>query len=120
MDEVDDQSNVNCLYSSSVTNCLTITEENEEELEQLKLADQQSDENPSDGIKSSLDMVNQSARICSDECELLMERLSTIFESPSPQPSSDDQIVDSQEKLIVLRFRQRLHTSSTFSSNAQS
>lgn len=97
-----------------IPNCLTITEENEDELEQdeeiqliqtnprsnIILLDDDNDtilyENDQQiEEKTNLPLLNMNKR------EDSIERLSTIYESPSPQPDVDEDMEDENEKLIV-------------------
>ncbi len=108
-----------------INSCLTITEENEEELEQLKLDDEElKKENHllkiNDGSIPTITLYDNDDRAdllenddnSSDKQRGIMnqnydERLSTIYESPSPQPRTegdeeDNEIYDdTYDKLIV-------------------
>ncbi|CAF1066722.1 unnamed protein product [Adineta ricciae] len=102
------------LHSSLIPNCLTITEENEDEMDQdeeiqliqtiprsnIILLDDDNDtilyENDQQiEEKTDLPLLNMNKR------EDSIERLSTIYESPSPQPDVDEETEDENEKLIV-------------------
>ncbi len=108
-----------------INSCLTITEENEEELEQLKLDDEELKKQNhllkiNDGSIPTITLYDNDDRAdllenddnSSDKQRGIMnqnydERLSTIYESPSPQPRTegdeeDNEIYDdTYDKLIV-------------------
>ncbi len=69
-----------------INNCLTIEEENEEELEQLRRDNEEDNSTPiiilPDNNNNQLEDMNN-----------YLERLSTIYESPSPQPEIDDKLI---------------------------
>jgi len=108
-----------------INSCLTITEENEEELEQLKRDDEELKQQNhllkiNDGSIPTITLYDNDDRAdllenddnSSDKQRGIMnqnydERLSTIYESPSPQPRTegdeeDNEIYDdTYDKLIV-------------------
>ena len=114
--------------SSMINACLTITEENEEELEELQRDDQKEEE---EELKKNnqLAKINDGSipRVTlhdnDDRADLLEndqqrnslarqrpmsnedydERLSTIYEAPSPQPRTEDEDIydDTYDKLVV-------------------
>ncbi|UJR07811.1 hypothetical protein I4U23_012094 [Adineta vaga] len=131
-------SSMNLLHSSLINNCLTITEENEDEFDDddeeihlikmntnpkstiILLDDDndtilyENDEQIEDGNNLSL-MMNINKR------EDSIERLSTIYESPSPQPEIEEDILnddidDDDEKLIVYDLAKLPITSSNLDS----
>ena len=138
MEEIEYEAPVNLHHSSLIQNFLTITEENEEELEQLKRDDDDEqqqqqhtdellsevycdapspllfddddddDDDEDDEIKQFDDdvdsedssMMNHLLFNHSEHRSEYVERLSTIYESPSPQLHTDEH-ADDDEKLIV-------------------
>lgn len=114
--------------SSMINGCLTITEENEEELEQLQRDDQEEKEELkknnhllkiNDGSISKVILHDNDDRadllendqqrnnslirqrmMINEDCD---ERLSTIYEAPSPQLRTEDEDIydDTYDKLIV-------------------
>ncbi|CAF1355104.1 unnamed protein product [Adineta steineri] len=121
----------NFISSPLINSCLTITEENEEELEQLRRDDddekqQQQQENLCLEINKSLtpiiilvdnnndetilfendnqiENIDDLSLITMDQREDSLDRLSTIYESPSPQPDTEEDLVndDIYDKLVV-------------------
>jgi hypothetical protein len=113
------------MHSSLINNCLTITEENEEELEQLRRDDDEqeqqqkqnllfklnedsiptitlNDDNQTDIFENdnqTNEDMNNLSLMNTDTFEDNIERLSTIFESPSLQLDIEDNITN--DKLIV-------------------
>jgi hypothetical protein len=113
------------MHSSLINNCLTITEENEEELEQLRRDDDEqeqqqkqnllfklnedsiptitlNDDNQTDIFENdnqTNEDMNNLSLMNTDTFEDNIERLSTIFESPSLQLDIEDNI--NNDKLIV-------------------
>ena len=139
LEEIEYEAPVNLHHSSLIQNFLTITEENEEELEQLKRDDDDEqqqqqhtdellsevycdapspllfdddddddDDDEDDEIKQFDDdvdsedssMMNHLLFNHSEHRSEYVERLSTIYESPSPQLHTDEH-ADDDEKLIV-------------------
>lgn len=111
----------NFLSSSMINPCLTITEENEEELEQLRRDDHEEEElkkqnhfskiNDGSIPKITLHDNDDRADLLENDQEKKStmineeydERLSTIYEAPSPQLRTDDEEIydDTYDKLIV-------------------
>lgn len=97
--------------------CLTITEENEEELEQLRQDDEQQQQKKVNHLIKIQDHSNPmlTRRDQDDRADLLEnedptiipviplddERLSTIYESASPPPRLEEEDDDTYDKLIV-------------------
>ncbi|CAF1043007.1 unnamed protein product [Rotaria sp. Silwood1] len=132
-EETNYEPSISLIHSSLISNCLTITEENEEELEQLTRDDdeeqQQQQENLIEEInensisittlhndnnqtdtyendnqinKNETQDMNNRSVIFLDKRENNIERLSTIYEAPSPQPEIEDELNnDTDDKLIV-------------------
>ncbi|CAF3506603.1 unnamed protein product [Rotaria sp. Silwood1] len=134
-EETNYEPSISLIHSSLISNCLTITEENEEELEQLTRDDdeeqqqQQQQENLIEEInensisittlhndnnqtdtyendnqinKNETQDMNNRSVIFLDKRENNVERLSTIYEAPSPQPEIEDELNnDTDDKLIV-------------------
>ncbi|CAF3642028.1 unnamed protein product [Rotaria sordida] len=143
-EETNYEPSISLIHSSLNSNCLTITEENEEELEQLKRDDDEeqqqqqqqppqnqnllidinenltsiitlnNDNNQSDTYendnqinKNETNDMNSLSLIYIDTRENNIERLSTIYEAPSPQPEIEDDINDdTDDKLIVYDIAQ--------------
>ncbi len=105
-----------------IKNCLTITEENDEELEQLKRDDDDEEFKKQNYLFKINDELNSKIILHDndDRADLLEnensidkqrtimnqnydERLSTIYESPSPQPRTEDDEIydDAYDKLVV-------------------
>ena len=122
-------SSLNIIHTPLINSCLTITEENEEELEQLKRDDDEELKKQNHLLKINdgtiptitlhdnddradiLENDNQINKIDLQRINMNQdydERLSTIYESPSPQPrteedyDNEDEIYDdTYDKLIV-------------------
>lgn len=107
---------MNRIHSSLINSCLTITEENEEELEQLKLEDNNNQDEQikqnhllkiNDGSFPTITLYDNDDRadiLENDEQKIMMnqdydERLSTIYESPSPQPRTEEEEVEIEEDI---------------------
>jgi len=116
----------NTKISSLINTCLTITEENEEELEELRRTDDEQqahlnksnhllkindgfmptvilhdDEDRADILENDeqIDKINPSNTNMNQDYD---ERLSTIYESPSPVPRDDDQQhEDIYDRLVI-------------------
>ncbi len=124
----------NIIHSSLINSCLTITEENEEELEQLNCDDDEEEQQKkqnhllkiNDGTIPTVtlhdnddraDILENDQQINNIQSQRIImnqdydERLSTIYESPSPLPRTEEDIDDedkeeeidddSYDKLIV-------------------
>jgi hypothetical protein len=116
----------NIIHSTSINSCLTITEENEEELEQLRLDDNEEELKKqnhllkiNDGSIPTItlhdnddraDLLENDQQINQINLQRIImnqdydERLSTIYETPSPQPRTEDEediYDDAYDKLIV-------------------
>ena len=105
------------MHSSLINSCLTITEENEEELEQLRRDDDDDDDEVQQQNENSIpiiivnDVDNDQTDTFENDNEIesqdmnkhedTIERLSTIYESPSPQLDMEDINDDTYDKLIV-------------------
>jgi hypothetical protein len=128
-DEIPYDPSINSIHSTLINSCLTITEENEEELEQLKRDDDEEEQKKqnhllkiNDGSIPTVtlhdnddraDILENDDQI--NKCDLNTinmnnyqdneERLSTIYESPSPQPRIEEEEEDiydeAYDKLIV-------------------
>ncbi|CAM4799360.1 unnamed protein product [Rotaria magnacalcarata] len=132
LDDIAYEPPVHIIHSSLINSWLTITEENEEELEQLRLDDEEENqkkqhhllkindgsiptvalhdnddradilENDAESPIIAMDNTNSVEKIQDDH-----ERLSTIYESLTPQPRTDDESEeddtydDAYDKLIV-------------------
>jgi hypothetical protein len=116
------RTSTNLIHSSLIKNCLTITEENDEELEQLKRDDDDEEFKKQNYLFKINDELNSKIILHDndDRADLLEnensidkqrtimnqnydERLSTIYESPSPQPRTEDDEIydDAYDKLVV-------------------
>lgn len=105
----------NKIHSSLINGCLTITEENEEELEQLRLDDENNQNEQikqnhllkiNDGSLPTITLYDNDDRadiLENDQQKPTMnqdyeERLSTIYESPSPPPRTEDDNEEEKQK----------------------